>query len=366
MIVKQYIKMLVQNFILPIVYTICRVRKVNKNLVVFADAHHDDLPESMKILYEELLKTNLEVITYICNYSKMSFVGIAINMIKFMSIYAGAGCVVICDNYLPVAACNKRKETKVIQLWHACGAFKKFGYDSSGDIPDFYKGNVFKNYDVVTVSAEYCIDIYSRCMKLPKSTFKAIGVSRTDKYFDKEYVLECRRKFYEKCPNAKGKKVVLWAPTFRGNASNPYIIGEDAIDKLDEMFSDEIFLVKKMHPHLENKGYNSSIEMSTDDLLAVADILITDYSSVIFEYSIFKRPIIFFVPDFEKYSKERGMYFTEKDYPGPIISDQVKLYEIVAGTISKTTSIETEMFYKKHMEMCDGNATNRVVRIIKG
>ena len=71
-------------------------------------------------------------------------------MFEFMKLYAVSQTVVICDNFLPVASCRKRKGTKVIQLWHAGGALKKFGYDTADDIPAYYKGNVMANLPLVT------------------------------------------------------------------------------------------------------------------------------------------------------------------------------------------------------------------------
>ena len=83
-------------------------------------------------------------------------------MKSFMKGYAAAGYVYICSYFLPVSSCKKREETKVIQLWHSGGLLKKMGYDTGDDIPKYYKGNVTRNYDLVTVSSEVCIPVWER------------------------------------------------------------------------------------------------------------------------------------------------------------------------------------------------------------
>lgn len=122
---KQIIKMLFQQVILPIIYNIYAVRPVIPNTVILADAHHDEIPFSMLAVKDELMQhPELQVTELYWNNSSCSVLGIFRNMARFMKEYATAETVIICDNFLPAASCRKRKETRVIQLWHACGAFK--------------------------------------------------------------------------------------------------------------------------------------------------------------------------------------------------------------------------------------------------
>lgn len=105
----------------------------------------------MKKLLE---KGDYKIQGYFVDYRSLTITKLLSEMLRFMELYSRARCVFICDNFLPVASCRKRKETIVVQLWHAAGALKKFGYDSADDIPGWYPGNVFKNYDLVTVSGK--------------------------------------------------------------------------------------------------------------------------------------------------------------------------------------------------------------------
>ena len=285
-LIRQYMKMGVQNLMLPVLYRIFRVKPIQKGLIIFADAHHFHVPASMEQLVGEIKhRGNMKVVEFYDDYQQISFFRLLRRMVIFMSYYAKAQYVVICDNFLPAASCKKRKGTTVIQLWHGCGAFKKFGY-----VPSYYKGNVFKNCDIVTVSAPACVPHFQTAMRLPAKAFQSFGVCRTDKYFKEKYNEDCRKLFDMKYPDALGKKIVLWAPTFRGSPADPKL------------------LIKK-YPY-------DNCTLTTDQLLPVADLMITDYSSIFFEYCIYKKPIIFYAPDMEKYGMQRGFYLDYNSLPG--------------------------------------------------
>lgn len=147
-------------------------------------------------------------------------------------------------------------------------------------------------------------------MKLNKGVVKATGLSRTDLFFDDSYKQKCYELFYKKHPDAIGKKLVLWAPTFRGKANNPFILGKNYIDELQEKLGEEWYVLTKVHPHLDSKNHISNTNIPTEELLPIIDILITDYSSVIFDYILLSKPLILFVPDYEEYKQKRGILYT--------------------------------------------------------
>lgn len=361
--IKQYIKMFVQFIILPLVYNIYSKRPVKENLIIFADAHNDKLPYSMEEIYKHLSFSDYQLEEFFIDYQKNSYLKVIIEMIKFMKTYSIAKYVFICDNFLPVASCNKREDTVVIQLWHAGGILKKFGYDTNDDIPKYYKGNVFKNYNIVTVSSKLCVDVYESAMKLQPGVVKPIGLSRTDRFFSKEYKRECFKIFYETYPEAIGKKVILWAPTFRGKASDPYVIGEDYIKSLSEKLGDEWYVITKLHPHIKNESiYNCNID--TDKLLIVIDVLISDYSSVIFDYILLEKPLVLFAPDYKQYEMLRGLYISYESIPGRIVTKGEDLSKQVLEEYGSFNCEKMKDFTKRYMGSCDGNSTVRLLKLL--
>ncbi len=365
---RQYVKMAVQSLLLPAFYDLFKPKQIEQGLVVFADAHHKNVPSSMAPLVREVKRRkHKKVVEIYDDYQQISFLRLLRRMLYFMKYYARAEYVVICDNFLPIASCKKRKETTVIQLWHGCGAFKKFGYDTQGDIPAVYKGNVFRNYDIVTVSAPGCASHFQSAMRLPKKVFVPFGVCRTDKYFQSSYRKSCRERFEQTHKEAKGKKIVLWAPTFRGYPADPKLEQYEDVVQMCEELPDDIFVIIKVHPLLTKKYPYDNSSLTTDELLPVTDLLITDYSSIIFEYSIYKKPMLFYAPDMVEYGVERGFYLDYNKLPGTIVTKKGQLAEEVVraleGSDGQTAAVEA--FYDTYMSGCDGTVTKRLADLME-
>ncbi len=357
-VIRQFVKMFTQAVILPLWYALFRWQKTDERLVIFADAHHHTMPYSMKLLHEKFQAENYTVVDMFSDYGRDGFLTTFRNMLAFTKLYAKAGYVIICDYFLPAAAPSKKKQTKVIQLWHACGIFKRFAYDAEDDIPKYYKCPVIKNYDLVTVSAPVCVPVYANAMHLDEHTVRNTGVSRTDIYFKETYREQCREQLYRRYPQAKGKKIALWAPTFRGNAGLPYLEGREDIIRLRQELSDTWFLLIRLHPHFHDKELNCDIP--TEELLPVIDLLISDYSTVIFEYSLFEKPLILFAPDYETYGSKRGFYIDYAGLPGRIVTDRAELADAVRRETSEFDAAKIRRFRETYMTDCDGRATDRI------
>ncbi len=362
--IKQIIKMSFQNVILPICYWFHSRGKINEKLVVFADAHHDTIPYSMEEIYEQVKKLDVQIVECCTNYKTNSAISVFKSMFHFMRVYGKAKYVFICDNFLPVTSCNKRKETEVIQLWHAGGILKKFGYDTERDIPKYYKGNVYKNYTLVTVSAECCRDVYISAMKTAPDHVKATGLSRTDRFFSRDYLEQCRREFYELYPEAQGKKLVLWAPTFRGNATNPELVGLEEISQLQNELGEEWYVLIKVHPHMDNIRKISNCEIQTERLLPVIDVLISDYSSVIYDYILLEKPLVLYVPDLQYYIDNDQLYIDFNEMPGIIVKEYKELVKSVMIEYLQNNLEKMRIFRETYMQACDGHATERILKTI--
>ena len=361
--IKQLFKMICQHVIFPFVYFVNRWKFVDKKLVVLADAHHNSCPPHMMEFRQALLNRDFNVEEYYFNLAELSIWQGLKKMIHFMAIYPKCMAVVICDNFLPVASCSKKKKTKVIQLWHGCGAFKKFGFDAKDDIPEGYRGNVYNNNDIITVSGKACVRYFSTAMVAGGRVFP-VGVSHTDRLFNKDYIQQCKDKLRYEYPDSAGKTIVLWAPTFRGNAAQATLTGEKYIDNIiaEMKFGMDVYIIKSFHPHLKR----GEARMTTDELIACADVLITDYSSVFFEYLIMDKPIIFFAPDFEEYYAKRGFYLDYEDLPGDIITGsddaEERLVEAINTAIMSDPLADKRRMYKEeYMSGCDGYSSSRIV-----
>lgn len=386
---KQYLKMFLQNVLLPLVYRFYAGRPVRKGSILFADAHHEEVPFSMRRMYEMLVESDTDpeepadaarageelcqgdssrqIEVYVRDFNRMSWPALMRYLLKFMKQYATAEYVFICDYYLPVASCRKRPETTVVQLWHSCGLMKKIAYDTREDIPAGYRGNMFGNYTWLTLSAEICVPVHARALRIPERCIRATGVSRTDYYFDEAWNRRCRERFYEQHPEAKGKKIALWAPTFRGNAAHPVLQGLEDVREAEKRLSSEWFFLIKAHPHVDAHGQVSNCMIPTEELLCVADVLITDYSSVLFDYLIYEKPVVLFPPDLEEYETKRGFYIEYQSMPFPIAQDMEGLCRAVRSSGKEYEEYKEKLTEWKELYTgaCDGRASERILKLVK-
>lgn len=352
---------------MPALYWIYRRHPVEKGLVLFADGHSKGgtIPFSMQRMYEAAKRCpDYHTESYITDFQHIGYVSMMRFVRRFMRRYAVSEFVFVCDNFLPVSSCRKRGETMVVQLWHSGGILKKSGYDTADDIPKMYKGNVYQNYDMVTVSAPAVVSVFQGFMRMQEGVVKATGTSRSDWYFDEAWNRENRRYFYERYPEAKGKTVILWAPTFRGNAGAPTLFGMDKIREVMEETRDQYFWLIKLHPHLEGKGMESNCDIPSERLLEIADLMITDYSSVLFDYLVYQKPFVLFAPDLKEYEKTRGFYLPySSSYPTTVVTEGSRLKEAIVKELTVRSKAELKEAYMYHMGSCDGHATDRILTL---
>ena len=365
---KQKAKSFMQNEYLPRIYDkYAKKNKVVKGRVIMADMHSNKLPFSMESTYNALVKKGYRPRVICRDIAKLTPMGKLRFLMRFMKEYAEAEYVFICSYFLPVSSCEKRPETKVVQLWHSGGLLKKMGYDTRDDIPSGYVGNVTANYDLVTVSSDVCVPVWEQALKLPKGITKPLGLARTDVYFNSEWNERQRNLFYKLYPEAKGKKVALYAPSFSGNAANPKCKGiEEGIVEVMNRLSDEWFFIVRLHPHLRDKypeyWTKNDEKMPTEKLLPVVNLLITDYSSVLFDYAIYKRPFILFCPDIDSYKKARGFYADPEKFPAPLARTATELETAIREKMYfEYDEEEYEEFCKLYMGACDGKSSDRIV-----
>ena len=269
-------------------------------------------------------------------------------------------------------------------------------------------------------------------MRAEKGVVRAVGVPATDVLMSNAWLEKAKQRFYEAYPEAVGKRIVLWAPTFRGRVGEGSeccscgecckrasdvtgkkrfdarcsIISNDADKKRSDArcsitpddtdkdmpgaeyierlakFND-VYLVRHVHPHskrMESGGCTAGKDKEKDSdikgeggqpdiytLIAAADLLITDYSSVCYDYALTGKPIIFFVTDLEEYRAKRGFYMDLEELAWPVVTDEERIVTEVAKVLATGKcegSVTREAFLEKYMSACDGRATNRVADII--
>ena len=309
------------------------------------------------------------------------------NALRFVRELATAKAVFLSTANDILSHFDVRPETKVIQLWHGVGVFKKVGY-STVDNPHFGKGvkerqeyDQYRNYSYVTIPAEEQAWIFEDAFRIRRDAgiIVPIGVSRTDVFFDQEYIDAAYKRLYEALPQIRGRKIILYAPTFRGSTDKGKAPDQLDINAFGEALSDDYVLLIKHHglaknvPEIPEKWRdNFAFDMGKrkilgiERLLAIADICVTDYSSIAFEYAILERPLIFFAYDLDEYLDRRGMYYDyEEITPGPVCRTNDEMIDYILHIAERFNKQEILDFKQKYVNMCDGHATERTIELIE-
>lgn len=223
--------------------------------------------------------------------------------------------VAIIDTYcIAVSVLKQRKSLTVIQIWHALGALKKFGYSildkgegSSHKIA--YQMKMHHNYSYVFCSSEYCRPFFSQAFNQPIEKVKVFPLPKVDLILDQAFRDGIREKIFKEYPELKMKPVIVYAPTFR-KKNNQFEKGaKELIDAIDY---DKYNLVVKLHPiekiSLENSKAVQDKRFTTFEMFCVADYIISDYSAVIFEAMLLHKPLFLYAFDYKKYNIDREFY----------------------------------------------------------
>mgnify|MGYP002550644385 CR=1 FL=1 len=280
---------------------------------------------------------------------------------------------ILLDDFYPIIyAIPIRKETKVIQVWHALGAFKTVGFSRVGKPGGPNPRSLsHKNYSATITSSESIRKDYAEAFGISLDKVYATGIPRTDVLFDDDYKSCIRDRIFSKYPQLKDKKVILFAPTFRGNGQKTAYYNFEWIDfkKIKEELGEKYCFIIKLHPFVhniesipedDNFFLNMTQERDINDLLLVTDILITDYSSVIFEAALLDIDTIFYVPDIEEYTASRDFYYPFEEYMfGQLAKTKEELIEAIKAP--QNNREKKDMFKKKFCDACDGKSTKRVV-----
>lgn len=279
----------------------------------------------------------------------------------------------------------KPKGTVYLQTWHGT-PLKKLGLDIEevhmpGTETEKYRANIVSessNWTYLTSPNSYSSEIFKSAFKFNGEMIES-GYPRNDILYN----VDSSRieKVKEKLNIPIDKKVLLYAPTWRDD--DFFVKGQYKfqfqfdIGKMKERFGDEFVILTRMHYLVAEKfdfsAYGNFIKdvssyLDIADLYLISDILITDYSSVFFDYANLRRPIIFYMYDLEDYrDRLRGFYFDiEADAPGPIVETEDKLYEAIeyAAKNGHVSEVDFKAFYNRFCYLEDGEATKRLVERI--
>lgn len=288
--------------------------------------------------------------------------------------------IILMDNiFLPMAYLKRRRSVKVIQLWHGTGTIKKFGqHVNTGRLKELEK-RANSNITHLIVNSEETKRLYAEVFGISEDRVYPIGLPKTDELIhrigDSERLGLNRDKdaIYRKYAIPEAAKLVIYAPTFRDNE----LQGTGILNKLYDLqkcLPEDHYLGLRLHPFIAeaSKGVvlpprvcQMSYETDLNSILMASDILITDYSSVVFEYCLTGKPMVFFAYDLKEFSDYgRGFYYDYAAYvPGPVTTTAEETAAVIREKQFDTKIIAS--FRDRNYSYLDGKATERLLNILR-
>ncbi|MBF7115290.1 CDP-glycerol glycerophosphotransferase family protein [Pediococcus pentosaceus] len=286
--------------------------------------------------------------------------------------------VTLFDNYYPeLSAINKTKKDYFIQMWHANGAIKAFGWEDPSTYHRLVEDQqrfqrVYDSFDQIVVGSEKMADVFQRSWHVASDKIDRIGYPRTDKYFEESWIEKARKKIQTKLPELTQKRVILYAPTYRKDVS--FSLPDDW--RKIKVPQDTVLIVR-LHPHLANverQIVDASPDrvimvdhfISTQELLCVADTLITDYSSIAFDFSLLDnaRSVIFFTYDLEEFERTVGI---QVSFKAAFLNQMVNTVEQLNDAILFGNS-DKNVIHKLNQQwntLNDGHSSARLIKQVK-
>jgi CDP-glycerol glycerophosphotransferase len=271
-----------------------------------------------------------------------------------------------------------RKNQVLIDTWHGGGAYKRVdnsylkGSDAINQQKSLQYISSVLNYYIS--SSKKFTEVMNWSMNVDLGKFLPIGMPRNDVFFNKTLISDNRTKICQKYAINDSDFIVLYAPTYRG-LTTATIHFDNNLDtskikqKLKEKYQKDVIILFRGHHNLENPSFscfdkNVSDYYDMQELLCAADMLITDYSSTMWDYSLLYRPCFLFVPDFDEYLTEKGFY-TDPNSWGFVIC---KTNEEIIKNIENFDDEKFVSAMKKHHEDFgsyeNGTATETLVKLI--
>lgn len=388
--VKDFIKARIKDVVFwgvfPFVYKrAVRRTGVTPGSALFLGRNAAEMPDSFALLYKRFEQEEGPEPQFLSlGYGRLKLVPYYLNCISAVKELAKYRYIFLDDASDVVSCLPLRSETDVIQLWHACGAFKKWGM-STGDLlfggtkAEKRRHPYYENLSLVTISSPAIKWAYAEAMDLEgrDEIIKPLGVSRADVFFDDAFIANARQAAVRVVPQIAGKNVVLYAPTFRGSATHAQAPDSLDIPLMREEIGDRYVLLIKHHPFVKDRpqipagceefAFDVSDDLPIDQLLCVADVCVSDYSSLVFEYSLFGRPMAFFAYDKADYDDWRGFYYDYDELtPGSVVATTEELVAYIQQVADDFDPSEVRAFRNRFMSACDGHATDRIYAAVVG
>ncbi|MDO5154700.1 MAG: CDP-glycerol glycerophosphotransferase family protein [Eubacteriales bacterium] len=372
--IKTRIKEKRRPFLRSIYQCYAKQYRNKKNTVLFMSEQSDVLGRNLVAVRDRMKERQMES-TYTILESARSAAATRQSMKSWWLLVKklAQSSVVVLDDHAPILDwLTLDDNTKVIQLWHAGAGFKSSGYSRWGHdgCPAPYSAH--RQYDFGVAGSKQIAPFFSEVWGIQDEQVLPTGMPRMDAFLDQNHKKEKLKELYEQYPMCKDKKVILFAPTYRGRNKKTAMYPYELIDfkRLYELCGEEYVVLFKMHPWVAQEvpipeGYRDKFVDANqypdiNDLFYMTDLLISDYSSNIYEYSLMGKPMLFFAFDEIQYAFSRGFH---RDYKASVPGKICHTFDALLDAIRNKDFEEEKVkqYVEHHFDYVDSNASDRVI-----
>lgn len=344
------------------------LKPVRANRVLFLSDSHAGFVGNMRFLRDAMLLADPSVEIIGVFKQSLSTRRSLRDVLRLSYLIATSAVIVLDDFYPLIYRFRIRRDARLVQIWHAAGAFKQVGHSRAGLPGGPTPGSeIHRNYTDAVVSSAGIIDDYAEAFGIPVERVHSWGMPRTDIFFDADAVAATRARVRLELGIGDDEHFVVYAPTFRGNGQRSAIAAPVAdLVGIAEALGDGWRIGVRQHPFVKSGPLPTGVVDAAgvadmNELLMATDVLITDYSSSIFEYALLRRPVVFFVPDLEEYESARSFYRPFDAYAvGPVVRDADGLADAIRS--ADVDDARLDGFLGEFADALDGRSSERIAR----
>lgn len=379
---RHIVKIIFELIKVKILFAICWLVPIRRNKIVICSYMGKGFGDNGKYIATKLheMSNDIDIVWLVneqCNCDEFPDFIRTVRNDSLKGIYELATARVWVDNCRKQLFEAKRKGQFYIQTWHGGIALKRIERDVADKLSRRYvmasKADS-KMADVFVSNSEFCTNMYENKFWYNGKIIEC-GSPRNDIFF------KDNKSINKKVKKILGVKndchIALYAPTFRGNVDDSLlkcnINCEQLISTLNNKFGFEWVVLVRLHPNISNLNknlhYNERIIDATNysdmyELMYASDILITDYSSSMFEFALSKKPCFLFATDVTEYMNDRNFYFDYYKLPFQVATTNDELTEVINNFNDGTYINKIKTFFSNIGLIENGNASEKISKLI--
>lgn len=354
-----------------------RLRRPGRRRILFTSRLIATMSGNLKVVHDRMVERGLDRVYVLETMLKPGLTDrwAFRDRFRLASSLARADVIVLDDSFPPLDWVDLDPGVRIIQLWHASGAFKTVGYSRTGKPGDLDPWSRFqKDYTAAIVSSDHDVPFYAEAFGIPEARVVPTGIPRMDRFFDPVARAAGEAAARAAFPGTVGRRTILLAPTYRGETIRDATYAYELLDyaALHALCVErDAVVIIRMHPFVQRPPVipeafrdrildGSTAAIDVNDLLFAVDLLITDYSSIVFEYATLGRPMLFFAYDLDEYVAARDFYEPFESFvPGRIVRTFAELLGAIRRDDYEVEKVAA--FATRHFAHFDAGSTDRVI-----